>query len=68
MNVFKSNGCHENFMNICLKAFLNKKHTIQKKVISAPRKSLLLALPSLGPLLLQPRTKIRKSLKGILNC
>ena len=31
MNVFKSNGCHENFMNICFKAFLNKKHTIQKQ-------------------------------------
>ena len=31
-------------------------------------KTLFLALPYLGPLSLQTRTKLRKSLKGILNC
>ena len=33
-----------------------------------PKKTLFLVLPYLGPLSLQTRTKLRKSLKGILNC
>ena len=33
-----------------------------------PKKTLLLVLPYLRPLSLQTRTKLRKSLKGILNC
>ena len=33
-----------------------------------PEKTLFLVLPYLGPLSLQTRTKLRKSLKGILNC
>ena len=41
---------------------------IQKKVITVPKKTLFLVLPYLGPLSLQTRTKLRKSLKGILNC
>ena len=37
-------------------------------MITVPKKTLLLVLPYLGPLSLQIRTKLRKSLKGILNC
>ena len=33
-----------------------------------PKKILLLVLPYLGPLSLQTITKLRKSLRGILNC
>ena len=33
-----------------------------------PKKTLFLFLPYLGPLSLQTRTKLRKSLKDILNC
>ena len=33
-----------------------------------PKKTLFLVLPYLGPLSLQIRTKLRKSLKGILTC
>ena len=33
-----------------------------------PKKTLFLVLPYLRPLSLQTRTKLRKSLKGILNC
>ena len=33
-----------------------------------PKKTLFLVLPYLGPLSLQTRTKLRKPLKGILNC
>ena len=37
-------------------------------MITVPRKTLLLVLPYLGPLSLQTRTKLSKSLKVILNC
>ena len=36
--------------------------------MTVPKKTLFLVLPYLGPLSLQTRTKLRKSLKGILNC
>ena len=64
MHVFKSNSYPKNFINNCLKMFLCNKHRIQEKVIT--KKSLFLVLSS--PLSLQTRTKLRKSLKGILNC
>ena len=51
-----------------MKEFLDNKYKIQEKVITVPKKTLLLVLPNLGPLSLQTRTKLRKSLKGILNC
>ena len=47
--------------------FLDNKYKIQEKVITVPKKPLFLVLPYLGPLSLQTRTKLRKSLKAILN-
>ena len=37
-------------------------------MITVPKKTLFLVLPYLGPLSLQTKTKLRNSLKGILNC
>ena len=37
-------------------------------MITVPKKTSFLVLPYLGPLSLQIRTKLRKSLKGIPNC
>ena len=68
MYVFKSNGYRENFSIIVLKRFWIKKHRIQEKVVTAPKKPLFLALLYLEPLSLQTRFKLRKSFKGILNC
>ena len=48
--------------------FLDNKYRVREKVITVPKKTLFLDLPYLGPLSLQTRTKLRKSLKGILNC
>ena len=48
--------------------FLDNKYRVREKVITAPKKTFFLVLPYLGPLSLQPRTKSRKALKGILNC
>ena len=67
-DVFKNNGYPEIFINICFKVFLDNKYKIQEKVITVPKKTLLLVLPYFGPLSLQTRTKSRKSLKGVLNC
>ena len=68
IDVFKNNGYPENFINNCFKVFLDNKYRIQEKVITVPKKTLFLVLPYLGPLSLETRTKLRKSLKGILNC
>ena len=65
---FKNNGYPENFINNYFKVFLDNKYRIQKKLITVPKKTLFLVLPYLGPLSLQTRTKLRKSLKGVLNC
>ena len=67
-DVFKNNGYPQNFINNCFKVFLDNKYRMQEKVITVPKKTLFLVLPYLGPLSLQTRTKLRKSLKGILNC
>ena len=37
-------------------------------MITVPKKTLFLDLPYLGPLSLQTRNKLRKSLKSIFNC
>ena len=67
-DAFKNNGYPENFINNCFKVFLDNKYRIQEKAITVPKKTLFLVLPYLGPLSLQTRTKLRKSLKGIPNC
>ena len=40
MDVFRSNGYSENFINNCFKKFLDNKHRIQQKVINMPWKPL----------------------------
>ena len=65
---FNNNGYPENFIDKCFKVFLDNKYRIQEKVITMPRKTLFLVLPYLGRLSLQTRTKLRKSVKVIINC
>ena len=64
----ENNGNPENFIDNCFKVFLDNKCRIQEKVITVPTKTLFLVLPYLGPLSLQTRTELCKSLKRILNC
>ena len=68
MDVSKNNGYPENSINNCFEMFLDSKHRIQEKKATIPKKPLFLVLPCLGPLSLQTRTKLRKSLQGIINC
>ena len=67
-DVFKNNGYPENFINNCLKMFLDNKYRIQEKVITVHNKTLFLVFSYLGQLSFKTRTKLRKSLKDILNC
>ena len=53
---------------IVFKVFLDNKYRVRAKLITVPKKTLFLDLPYLGPLSLQTKTTLRKSLKGILNC
>ena len=68
IDIFKNNGYPQNFINNCFEVFLDNKYSVREKVIMVPKKTLFLVLPYLRPLSLQTRTKLRKSLKGILNC
>ena len=50
IEVFKSNGYPENFIDNCFKTILHNKHRIKEKVITMPKKPLSLVLPSFEPL------------------
>ena len=68
MDVSKSNSYHENFINNYFKVFLDNKYRVPEKVITIPKKALILVLTLPWTIILQTRTKLRKSLKGILSC
>ena len=67
MDVFKSNVYLENFISTFFKTFLDIKHRILGKVITVSKNPLLLVLPYFGQLSLETRTKLKKSLKGIVH-
>ena len=43
-------------------------HVVKKTTLTVEKKPLVLVLPYLGSISLQTRTKLKKSLKNILNC
>ena len=65
---FRKNGYPENFIDKSFKKFLDHIHLVKEKVPTVERKPLLLALPYLGVMSLQTRTKLQQALKGVLNC
>ena len=65
---FQKNGYPENFIDRCFKLFLNRIHILKEKVPTVEKKPLRLVLPYLGTIPLQTRTKLQKSIKGVLNC
>ena len=66
--IFQKNGYPENFINRCFKLFLNRIHILKEKVPITEKKPLRLALPHLITISLHNRTKLQKSIKGVLNC
>ena len=65
--IFQKSGYPENFIDRCFKLFLNRMHILIGKVPTI-EKPLQLVLPYLGTISLQIRTKLQKSIKGVLNC
>ena len=65
--IFQKNGYPENFIDICLKPFLNRFHILKEKVPTVVKMLLQLVLPYLGTISLQTRTKLSKSIIGVLK-
>ena len=61
--IFQKNGYPGNFINRCFKLFLNRNHILKEKIPTVEKKPLWLVLPYLS---LQTRTKLQKSIKGVL--
>ena len=55
------------FIDTCFKTFVDKLFIKRPQLITVEKKTLFLTLPQLGEISLQTRTKLRKSLKGLLN-
>ena len=56
------------FIDKCFKMVINKLTIKRPQVTTAEKKTIILSLPYLGAVSLEPRVKLRKSFKGILNC
>ena len=56
------------FIDKCFKTFLDRVYLKQPQILTAEKKILTLALPFLGKLSLQTRTKLHKVLKRTLSC
>ena len=65
---FLKNGYPEDFINKCFKKFMDNIHVVKETTLTVEKKPLVLVLPYLGSISLQTRTKLKKSLKCILNC
>ena len=55
-------------MNKFFKKFMDNIHVVQETTLTVKKKPLVLVLLYLGSISLQTRTKLKKSLKCILNC
>ena len=65
--IFK-NAYPEDFINKCFKKFMDKIHVVKETTLTVEKKPHVLVLPYLDSISLQTRTKLKKSLKRILNC
>ena len=63
MDIFNKNGYPENFLNNYFEIFPDNKHRIQERMMTMPKKLLVLVHLYLRPLSLQTRSKLRNSLK-----
>ena len=64
---FLKNEYPLSFIDSCFKTFVDKLFIKLPKLITVEKKNLFLSLPFPGEISLQTRTKLRKSLKGLLN-
>ena len=61
------NGYPDNFINKCFKNFMDNIHVVETTP-TVEKKPLVRVLPYLGSISLQTTTRLKKSLKNILNC
>ena len=68
ISIFKKRaGYPFSFIDNCFKTFVGKLFIKRPQLIIIEKKILFLSLPYLGKISIQTRTKLRKSLKGLLN-
>ena len=65
---FLKNGYSEDFMNKCFNKFLHNIDVVKETTLTVEKEPLVLVLPYLGSMSIETRTKLKKSLKNILNC
>ena len=65
--VFLKNGYSLSFIENCFKASVDKLFIKRPQFLTVEKKNLFFSLPYLGEISLQTRTKLRKSLRGLLN-
>ena len=56
------------FLNKWFKRLMDNIHVVKETTPTAEKESFILVFPYLGKISLQTRTKLKKSLKVILNC
>ena len=66
-DIFKRNGYPYNFIDVCIKRFLNKMFIDKKVYALAPKKELVCVLPFIGKKSLQLRSKLVKSIQNNLS-
>ena len=65
--IFQENAYRENVIVRCFKLFLNRIHIPKESVPTVQKKPLRLSFPFLGTISQQTRTKLQKSIKGVLT-
>ena len=65
--IFLKNGYPEDFINKCFKKFMDNIYAIKETILTVEKKPLFLVLLYLSSISLQARTKLKKSLKNILD-
>ena len=66
-DIFKRNGYSYNFIDVCIKRFLNNIFIDQKVYALAPKKELVCVLPFFGKKSLKSRSKLVKSVQNNLS-
>ena len=64
--IFQKNGFLEQFIDRCVKLFLNRIHILKEKAHTVEKKPLQLVFPYLGTISSQTKTKLQNS-KGYLS-
>ena len=65
--IFLKNGYPEDFINKCFKKIMDNIDVVKETTLTVENKPIVVVLPHFASIPLQTRTKLKKSLKNILN-